>query len=311
MESEKRADRKKISGVCNMNYGQKIAELRKGAQMTQTELGEQLNVTSQAVSKWENGLSEPDLETINKICSLFNVSANEFFGTTPAATETAASAAGAAADGNAAQAVEQKVIAGYCERCHKPVSAGEYKIISKQIAHRQGKSTTYETLQQVFCKDCAKIKEEEDRREKERQRQVEKAEKKKELNRGLIWGGVGAAVALIFSIVFTVQKQDTSAIIGGYISVYGFFAMISQIIWGNSVSDVFAFFKRSFTMPGVIFTLDIDGIIWAICVKILLSILSVILSVLCLIVGLFVTMFYAMILFPFGLVGKIREVNKV
>ena len=124
-------------------------------------------------------------------------------------------------------------------------------------------------------------------------------------------GGVGAAVALIFSIVFTVQKQDTSAIIGGYISVYGLFAMISQIIWGNSVADVFAFFKRSFTMPGVIFTLDIDGIIWAICVKILLSILSVILSVLCLIVGLFVTMFYAMILFPFGLVGKIREVNKV
>lgn len=295
-----------------MNYGQKIAELRKRAQMTQTELGEQLNVTSQAVSKWENGLSEPDLETINKICSLFNVSANEFFGTEPAAAETAASGTGAAADGNAAQAVaEQKVIAGYCERCHKPVSAGEYKIISKQTAHRSGSTTTYETLQQVFCTDCAKVKEEEMRREKERQRQLEKAEEKKELNRGLIWGGVGAAIALIFSIVFTVQKQGAAVISGGYVSVYGFFAMISQIIWDNSVADVFDFFKRSFTMPGVIFTLDIDGIIWAICVKILLSILSVILSVLCFIVGLFVTMFYAMILFPFGLVGKIREVKAI
>lgn len=49
-----------------MNYGQKIAELRKKADMTQAELGESLNVTSQAVSKWENGLSEPDLGTINK-----------------------------------------------------------------------------------------------------------------------------------------------------------------------------------------------------------------------------------------------------
>lgn len=34
-----------------MNYGQKIAELRKKADMTQAELGESLNVTSQAVSK--------------------------------------------------------------------------------------------------------------------------------------------------------------------------------------------------------------------------------------------------------------------
>ena len=59
-----------------MNYGQKIAELRKKAQMTQAELGEKLNVTSQAVSKRENGLSEPDLNTINKICSLYGIAAN-------------------------------------------------------------------------------------------------------------------------------------------------------------------------------------------------------------------------------------------
>ena len=115
------------------NVADNIKALRLQAGLKQSELGEKIAYSDKTVSKWENGLSEPDLETINKICSLFNVSANEFFGTTPAATETAASAA---ADGNAAQAVaEQKVIAGYCERCHKPVSAGEYKIISKQIAH--------------------------------------------------------------------------------------------------------------------------------------------------------------------------------
>lgn len=41
-----------------MNYGQTIVNLRKTANTTQAELGEKLNVTSQAVSKWENGISD-------------------------------------------------------------------------------------------------------------------------------------------------------------------------------------------------------------------------------------------------------------
>ena len=47
-----------------MNYGQKIAELRKSNKLTQAELGTKLNVTAQAISKWENNLSEPDIDSI-------------------------------------------------------------------------------------------------------------------------------------------------------------------------------------------------------------------------------------------------------
>lgn len=61
------------------DYGKRIAELRKSKNLTQAELGKKLNVTSQAVSKWENGLSEPDLDTISKLCSILNMSVNEFF----------------------------------------------------------------------------------------------------------------------------------------------------------------------------------------------------------------------------------------
>ena len=56
------------------NYSTRITELRKKANLTQSELGEKLNVTPQAVSKWENGLSEPDVETFKKMSELFSVS---------------------------------------------------------------------------------------------------------------------------------------------------------------------------------------------------------------------------------------------
>lgn len=61
-----------------MNYGQKIAQLRKDANLTQAQLGKQLNVSAQAVSKWEHSQAEPDLTTICKLCALFDISTDDF-----------------------------------------------------------------------------------------------------------------------------------------------------------------------------------------------------------------------------------------
>ena len=62
-----------------MTYGEKIIELRKRNNITQQQLGDELNVSAQAVSKWEHNLSEPDLATIKKICLYFKISTDEFF----------------------------------------------------------------------------------------------------------------------------------------------------------------------------------------------------------------------------------------
>lgn len=43
--------------MTNQTLGQCIAERRRGRSMTQEALAEQLNVTPQAVSKWENDAS--------------------------------------------------------------------------------------------------------------------------------------------------------------------------------------------------------------------------------------------------------------
>ena len=40
------------------NIGQVIRKLRKERNFTQEELAEQLNISAQAVSKWENGVSQ-------------------------------------------------------------------------------------------------------------------------------------------------------------------------------------------------------------------------------------------------------------
>lgn len=57
--------------------GTKIAEYRKLKQMTQEELATKLNVSAQAVSKWENDLSIPDLPLLIELADIFHVTMDE------------------------------------------------------------------------------------------------------------------------------------------------------------------------------------------------------------------------------------------
>lgn len=52
--------------------GDKIKMLRRKRKLIQSQLANELNVSAQAVSKWEKGLSYPDIETIIKISELFD-----------------------------------------------------------------------------------------------------------------------------------------------------------------------------------------------------------------------------------------------
>lgn len=53
--------------------GQNIAYYRKKAGMTQEELSERVGVTAQAISKWENDLSYPDLEIVRRLANIFGI----------------------------------------------------------------------------------------------------------------------------------------------------------------------------------------------------------------------------------------------
>ncbi len=57
-----------------------IAALRKEQGVTQADLADYLGITYQSVSKWENGVTLPDVTLLPKIASYFGVSINEVLG---------------------------------------------------------------------------------------------------------------------------------------------------------------------------------------------------------------------------------------
>ena len=57
--------------------GQLITELRKEKGMIQKQLADALNVTDKAVSKWERGLSFPDISMLEPLSELLDVSIME------------------------------------------------------------------------------------------------------------------------------------------------------------------------------------------------------------------------------------------
>lgn len=57
-----------------------IFELRNKAGLSHDELAEKVFVTRQAVSRWENGVTTPNTETLKLLSKLFDVSINTLLG---------------------------------------------------------------------------------------------------------------------------------------------------------------------------------------------------------------------------------------
>ena len=71
--------------MMNSSLGSRIAELRRKKNMTQEDLANALGVTPQAVSKWENGTSDPstsNLTLLPQLARLFDVTTDELLGNT-------------------------------------------------------------------------------------------------------------------------------------------------------------------------------------------------------------------------------------
>lgn len=57
--------------------GNKITKYRKASGLTQDELADKLYVTRQALSKWENGISVPSIDTLIDLSHIFNVTIDD------------------------------------------------------------------------------------------------------------------------------------------------------------------------------------------------------------------------------------------
>lgn len=63
-------------------FSVRIKELRKENGLTQKQLANKLQTTNSAVCDWERGRTQPDLETLAKIASLFSVPSDYLLGLT-------------------------------------------------------------------------------------------------------------------------------------------------------------------------------------------------------------------------------------
>lgn len=66
--------------------GKRIVEHRKRLGMTQDALAEKLGITAQAVSKWENDLSCPDIAMLPRLAQIFGISTDQLLGIEAKAT---------------------------------------------------------------------------------------------------------------------------------------------------------------------------------------------------------------------------------
>lgn len=59
-----------------MEISERLQQLRKDSNYSQEQLADMLGVSRQAISKWESGQANPDLNNIIKLTQIYNVSAD-------------------------------------------------------------------------------------------------------------------------------------------------------------------------------------------------------------------------------------------
>ena len=61
-------------------FGQRLSRFRKAKGLTQEDVAKQITISPQAVSKWENDISSPDILELSTLADILGVSVNELLG---------------------------------------------------------------------------------------------------------------------------------------------------------------------------------------------------------------------------------------
>lgn len=266
--------------------GENIKNYRIEKGMTQKELADKLFVTAQAVSRWENNEVEPSLNTIVILAEIFEVSVDELCGKEKPVVETQVV-------NNYVYEEPIKQHLAVCEICNKPIYESD-DIVRNHHARNSVK---------VCCKECHKKDEEallESRKNAGKSRFVKS-----------FWiSGIIAVIYLIVAIIICVNNKNISAIFVNLGIGVSIFTCISCIVLDNNFIGgmIVGIMEWGFVrMPGVIFELSLDGLLWLLTVKLLLWILQITIAI---IIGLFAIVLgctLSIIVYPFALVKNIKH----
>ena len=294
-----------------MTLGQKIKKLRMEKDLTQKELADQVYVTFQTVSKWEKDENEPDVATLRELSRLFDCSLDyllkedeeekkktEIVDAAPVVVPT--------------EPVTKTIIIHQkekhvCARCKKDIEDENDLEIDHVCVRHGGRGHSAEYRDDYYHKECLKLTNiERANAEKEKKRLAGIRSKKLSFGWGIAGGAVALAIALAVFLAVPELKAAVHpglAVLYSVIISYAIFADIYCIISGSYVGEVFLDVASwSIKMPGVIFSGDIEGIIWAIAMKIFLAILGFMLGVMVLGLAVGLSALLASVSFPFILI---------
>ncbi len=185
-------------------------------------------------------------------------------------------------------------IVGYCGNCKKPIAQNEkYEVVTG----------VHGGIQKILCKDCYA--------ERQKRQTAEQYRKRASaFRKSMIWAGIAAALITVISVVLAIVLKRP-VFLAGLAVAAGMFMFISQCFWTSYSLDLLLFFCKSFHLPGLIFSLDLDGIIWLVTVKLVGSVLCALLSAAVFCAGLAVCMVVAFFTFPFCLTRETRELKRL
>ena len=282
-----------------MTLGRKLAGYRKLTGLTQQQLGEKLNLSAQAISKWEKDLSEPDLATLRALAELYKVTVDELLDLNSGFTDPTV------LELELEQEEKNNLIPiGFCKECGVTIT----------------EANVGKTEPVVLCKKCVTELDARAKRaaaEEKRINEAIEAEKEKELNArrskqkhhrtlAAVIGGIVSALFLLIAVIGLISDFSTGMLFFTLIGTYVVFAFVFCLFYDCIVQDVVLdWFDKSIHWPGLIFTFDLDGILWLIGMRILFFVLGVIFGIITGAIGITLGLLFAPFAFPF----VIKKVN--
>ncbi len=288
-----------------MTLGKKLSNYRKMLGWTQQQLGEHLNLSAQAVSKWENDLAEPDLITLKALAKLYSVTVDDILNNDNENFQSKASKS----ESHAEEEQERAATIGFCKNCGIVVT-------EENIGERSPV---------VLCNDCyvaknLKHKKQLEEAELERKRRLDDIDRlqkassnemKRKVRISSIVAGIVAIAFLVIWIVSSASSISFGNVLAGVILSCFIFTFVSLLFYDTAVLDVLEYMgTASINWPGVIFTFDIDGFIFLIAIKALFAVLGFLFGLVCAVIGVFVSIFISIFIYPFVMFEMVRCIKK-
>lgn len=275
-----------------MGVGPKIRELRTKSGLTQKNLADALYVTYQAVSRWENGDTEPSFDTLKSMCKIFNCSLDELF------------------EMEKPKEAEEKQIIGVCEVCHKPIyDESDLSIVEELVVVKRDNRTSSEKRERYFCNECRKLWEERNKEEKRKEKEAYLAGTKKRRIESLTFPWIATIVLVVLGIVFLLKPNlplGISLIAGG---VFAFTFLATMFLKNTFIPELWSrvgkFYIRQ--IRGIIFQLNFEGTVFLIIVKAFFLVAEIIVGILGVIFTTIIEIPMSIFVYPMALIKNFKE----